>query len=95
MNRPLRTWEACQLADIVHAAQRSTRVARLLDDTVAVGTARSIGDDQGNHSKADQDIRDLFLRVTLLSGFDVYWPISDLMAEHDSGEFVTNYRPEE
>lgn len=92
-DRILHAWDACQLADIIRAAQGNQRVARRIEGYVVFGTARSIGDDRGNHPRRDQDVRDLFLRVRSLSGFDYFWPISELVAESETGEFVANYEP--
>ena len=64
----------------------------MIDGTVYVGLARSIGDERGNFGGRDDDIRDEYLRVTLLLGFDVAWPMSELLSEVGSGYFVPNYQ---
>lgn len=88
---PLTVGDAVDLGAVVTAAVTSAPVARAnADGTVVYGTARSIGDEHGNF--ASNDVRDCFLRVTTTSGWDMFWPVSDLMAEVRSGLFVPNYR---
>jgi hypothetical protein len=88
---PLSAQHVLGLAQIVLAARKGQRVARLDEDSnVRVGTARSLGDERGNYMGREDDIRDVYLRVTLLSGFDAYWPVLELLAEIGS-EFVTDY----
>lgn len=83
---------ATSLARIIEAAIRKSKVARVDEDgNVAVGIARSIGDDRGYFLKNTEDIRDAYLRVTLLSGFEAFWPIRELVPEEQTGLFVTNY----
>lgn len=82
------------LAAILKAAQTGAQVARRLDSSgrVDAGTARCIGDEDGNHAPRDSDIRDLWLRVTLRTGFEAFWPVGELTGEHDRGEFIAEYR---
>lgn len=97
---PLTGYDACTLADLVRAAQGNQRVARLMPEgtnaagLVIVGTARCIGDENGNFAGRDDDIRDAFMRVTTLSGFEAFWPMSDLIKEHQQFTFITNYSQE-
>ncbi len=83
--------EAVDLGAIVSATNWS-RVARLIDGHVHVGTARSIGDENGNFAGRNDDVRDCYLRVTLDTGFEAFWLVSELMGEVRSGYFVTNYQ---
>jgi hypothetical protein len=51
------------------------------------GTARSLGDENGNFAR-DEDIRDLYLRVTGDTGFEYFLPVRGLMEQVRAGEFV-------
>jgi hypothetical protein len=84
--RILTLGEASALGDIVHATEFSDiRVARTAGGgRVLRGRARSIGDASGNPDYTS-DVRDLYLRVTLDSGSDAFWPVSDLIPEYRSG----------
>lgn len=90
--RILTTIDASSLADIVRAAQGNKSVARLIDDVLFTGEARSIGTETGTLATRNDDVRDLFLRVTLPGAVDAFWRVSDLMAECSSGTFVIDYR---
>jgi hypothetical protein len=90
-DRILTPFAACQLADIVRAAQDGKPVARQLDDVVVYGTARCVGDDRGNHAQRGDDVRDCFLRVTSRGGFELFWPVSDLVTELAEGTFVLDH----
>lgn len=77
------------LEPIVAAAQSTGRVRRLLDNgSVMSGTARSLGDENGNFARDGEDIRDLFLRITADSGFEYFLPVGGLMEQVLRGEFV-------
>jgi hypothetical protein len=85
--------DASAVAAIIDAAVRSTKVARVLErGEVAVGTARSIGDENGIFLDGKTDVRDGYLRVTLLSGFEAFWPVRELLPLVHSGEFVVDYQ---
>lgn len=91
--RILTTSEICALADIIRAAQAGKTVARVDDEgRVSVGTARSIGDDRGNFLRKDEDVRDGWLRVTLDTGFDAFWPMDVCLPAYIDGELVLDYR---
>jgi hypothetical protein len=81
------------LARIVTAANNGQHVARVADvpSGVIKGTARSIGSDSGAFARDTEDIRTCCLRVTTEQGWEVFWPIADLLAEIQRGEFVTDY----
>jgi len=71
----------------VAATARGARVARVIDHEPGLvsGTARNLTD--------EPDIRDAKLRVTLAHGGDVYWPISELVTEVQTGLVSLDYRP--
>jgi len=75
------------LGEILTAAQRGSRVARAVDyePGIITGTARSVGDEQGYIANNRTEVRDCFLRVTLVNGTDVYWPMRELMSEVRDG----------
>jgi hypothetical protein len=85
---PVTVQLATHLAAIVSAAQRGARVAWLHDDRVGYGTARSIGDEGGGFARADEDIRNCHLRVTTDLGFELFVPMSDVLARYADGTFV-------
>jgi hypothetical protein len=92
---PLTRGDVINLATIVTASFNSNRVTRLLPKDyefggglIAEGTARSIGDKDGNFAGSDEDVRDCYLRVTTSTGFEAFWPVSELMDEVASGYFV-------
>ena len=86
--------QAGQLADVIRATEGNRKVARLIDDYVFYGEARSIGDERGNFDFTS-DARSQYLRVTLTGGFEAFWPIAELMDEVGPGLFVsgTSRRP--
>lgn len=88
MGRIMSMRDAVSTAAIVHAAQRGATVARLIDDHIFEGVARSIGDEHGYFAGNDRDVRDCLLRVTLTSGTDVFWNVGNLIDAMDDGEFV-------
>ena len=76
------------LAKIVDAAISTAKVARLRDDGVVVyGIARCVGDANGC-AMHGEDVRAMHLRVTTREGWEVFWPVADLIAEAHSGEFA-------
>lgn len=75
---------------IAEAAQEGQSVAFLAEDnTPRYGTARSIGDENGYFARGEEDVRDLFLRVTMRSGVERYERVGDLM-EQLHKTFFTN-----
>ena len=86
--------DAVSLGTVLSAAQRTAPVARLMDNgDVIYGTARSVGDENGNFASERDDVRDCFLRVTTSMGFEAFWPVADLLPLVRSGEFVVDYTP--
>jgi hypothetical protein len=94
---PLTGPDVVSLHAILQAASQGTRVARLVDagDEVAWGTARHIvvDEDTAAFPNTSDDVRDCVLRVTLASGFEAWWPVADLVRDHQAGVFVTDYQP--
>ncbi len=85
-----------RLGMVCEAAQRKSKVRRLIPDTeaggglVVEGIARSIGDKLGMFARGTDDVRDCYLRVTTTTGFDVFWLVSTLADEIDAGTFIPN-----
>lgn len=89
---PLTVTTAVALAAICTAAIGTQRVARATDHgDITYGTARSIGDKNGNFASSDDDIRDCYLRVTTDGGWEVFWPVSEILDDYRAGLFVPNY----
>ena len=87
--------DACTIADIVRTAQGNQPVTRLLDGgRVISGTARAIVKDDSGASflGATDDVRDGYLWVTTVMGFEEFWPMSEVMELVGSGELALNYR---
>lgn len=87
----LTTTDASALAAIINAAVTNQQVGRLIDEKVVVGTARNIGDENGNFLDGQTDIRDGYLHVTMRAGWEVFWAVRDLMPQYLTGEFVVGY----
>lgn len=80
--------DAVSIGEIVRMAQGCKKVARATGDgDVLYGTARSIGAPNGTFLKARENILDAYLRVTLSSGLEAFWPVRLLMPLVSSGEF--------
>src|SRR5205823_2385349 len=93
-DEPLTLGDVADLAEILRAARSNASVARLVDDGhVLYGVARSIGHANGSFAGRGDDVRDLFLRVTLSSGLEAFWPVQDLMPEVRHTTFVVDYQP--
>jgi hypothetical protein len=83
---------ACTIADILRAAQGNQPVTRLLENgQVVVGTARAITHEGGGFLGADDDVREGFLWMTMGSGFEQWWPMSEIVPLVQSGEIALNY----
>lgn len=83
-----------RLYEILRVAQGTMKVARAMnggpgyqDGDIVYGTARYICAPSGAFLRSDEDVRDGYLRVTTDNGWDVFWPVRDLMPEVASGEF--------
>ena len=87
---PLTVGQTVALSTLVEASIHYWHVARLVDGNIIEGTARSIGDDRGNHAGPEDDIRDCYLRVTTTWGFEAFWPVAELIPEVGS-YFIAPY----
>lgn len=69
------------LATILGWAQRNARVTWAANghelDRLITGTVRSVGDELGNFARNDDDVRDLYLRIT--ATFEFFIPIRDVI----------------
>lgn len=80
-----------QVTPLLDMVEHNRKVVRLMGedfDTRAEGIARSLGSFNGGFGRKGEDIRDMFLRVTLRSGFEAFWPVRDLMPEIAAHTFV-------
>jgi hypothetical protein len=85
---PFTTRDATAMAVIQDLAHRGARLARMMPDgdTVIYGTARSLGDATASRfARSDEDVRELYLRVTTVQGFECFWPVLDLITAHHDG----------
>jgi len=82
--------EAAALGQIVSAAADSAKVARLLESgDVAEGTARAIHTAGSEYRPGPgDDLRDCRLHVTTDHGFEVWWPLSELVPALEETTFV-------
>lgn len=86
---PLTLRDACDIADVVNACQRTARVAWLTDHNDRMeGTMRSVGDERGNFLRADDEVRDAFVRITTSMGMEVFMPMRDAMRLVHKSEMV-------
>jgi hypothetical protein len=86
MDRTLSLTQAGQLALLLDMVGK--RVARAQEDgSVLKGTARHFVKDpeRAGFLGPQDDVRDAYLRVTLTSGFEAFWLVSDLMPETAAG----------
>ncbi len=79
-------------AEVIKSAEHGSKVARLIEGSVIVGIARSVGNDTGGFAMRDQDVTTLFLRVTSLSGWEHFWPLTELVRDYRAGLFVPDYQ---
>jgi hypothetical protein len=88
--------DASAIAGVLQAATTNAKVGRLVNGKVFSGTARAIvADTNGARLGNDDDLRNGYLWVTLRVGWEVFWPVRDLMAQYRTGEFVVNYEEAE
>lgn len=85
--------DAVSIGAIIGAVHHDSKVARLMSSgDVIVGIPRSIGDSRGAFLASGEDVRDGFLRVTSTTGWEHFWPMSDLIREHQATTFVLGYQ---
>lgn len=81
-NRILTITEVHQLSELARMAQTNARVAWIDEEngnTTQTGTARSIGDENGNFLNEKDDVRDAFFRITTAMGFELFMPVQKAM----------------
>lgn len=82
-DRILTISEVHQLAELVKMAQTNARIAWIDEDVsheTRTGTARSIGDENGNFLNGRDDVRDAHFRITTSNGFELFMPVAKAMA---------------
>jgi hypothetical protein len=89
-SRILTLTDAGRLGEVLKATEGTRRVARLVGDDVVTGTARRFGEKDTGNSLWEDDVRDQYLWVTTDSGMEVWWPVSELMTEVNTGLFGMN-----
>jgi len=88
MDRTLSLTQAGQLALLLDMVDKRAKVARATEDgNVLYGVARHFVRDpeRAVFLGPDDDVRDAFLRVTMRSGYESFWRVSDLMPETAAG----------
>ena len=86
---PLSMADLVALGTIAEAAQGNRKITWLgRNENIEVGTARSIGDDHGNFKIESGDVRDGYLRITSVTGFEHFIPIMDVVGMVQRGEFA-------
>lgn len=80
------------LAYIVNAASRSSRVRWVSEHgDILEGTVRHIvGDLNGGFLRADEDVRDSFVRITTTLGFEVFMPMHEAVALHHAYKWMVD-----
>lgn len=90
-SKPVTPGAVTVLNRVLDAALFNKKVARAhTDGDIVYGIARRIGDQSGS-TLSDRDIRDQFLWVTTKTGFEVFWPVSELANELFDGTFSDDY----
>jgi hypothetical protein len=81
--------DGAALAIVLDVAKRGARLARLvtMDDTPIYGTARSLGHLDSTFARGSEDVMGLYLRVTSVQGFDLYWSVPELIQSVHDGLF--------
>jgi hypothetical protein len=96
LSKPVTGGAVLALAQVLDAAAKTNKVARVIDDLPTVyGHARNVvGDADGGPVRSLaglDDARTLYLRVTTQGGQEVFWPIAELAAEIELGRFSPDY----
>jgi hypothetical protein len=81
IHEPLTVATTLNLAKILDWCIGTKRIAWLDPETneLRTGTARNVGDENGNHLARDEDLRDGFFRITTSNGFELFMPIKDAL----------------
>lgn len=84
---PFTVPDAAATAVILGLATRGAKLARLVtaDSDPVYGTARSLGHRDSTFWQSGDDVRSLYLRVTTVQGFDVYWAVPELIESYCAG----------
>lgn len=84
---PLNIRAATHIATVLGWAQRCDTLTWLLDNgQLVTGTARHIcTNDNGGFAGQNDDVRDCYLRITAVNGFDWFAPIPELLDRLDAG----------
>lgn len=86
---PLSIGTAGELGTILGWAQRNARLRWLSESgDILEGTARSVGDIDGNFARLDDDVRDCFFRVTTTNGFERFMPMSLVLELVETGSIA-------
>jgi hypothetical protein len=84
---PLTPGEVYGLADVMRALMHNAKVRRYMPGgEIAEGTLRYLSGD--NDSPRPDDVRDCYVRVTLVNGFETWWPITEIARQSQIGEFA-------
>ena len=86
MDKTLTMHDLTCLQIVAGAAERCAKV-RWLNESgdILDGVARSIGDEQGNFLRSDEDVRDGYLRIS--STFEYFLPVTEVMEMVSRGAF--------
>jgi hypothetical protein len=90
MSEVLSIHDAHAIGRIIEACWSGRKVSRLMEESgdIIEGVARSIGDDRGNFLASGEDVREGKLRVTTTMGWEVFWPMRELIADHQQATFI-------
>lgn len=77
----LNAQNAVALATVVQWAWSGQKVRWVTNENLDVleGTVRSFGDERGNFIANSEDVRDSFLRITTVNGFEVFMPMQEVI----------------
>lgn len=92
--RVLNVHHVTALATIVQWAQAGSKIKFMYEgsDVIREGIVRSIGDDQFNFINLETDVRDAYVRITGVNGFDYALPVTDVMRWVHEGRIVEQSR---
>ncbi len=82
------------LGQIIGACERNAKVGYMYEDQggdVRVGTMRSIGTEDGNFAGAQDDVRDMFVRITMTTGWEYFMPVGEAVAKYRDTTLVLDY----
>jgi len=79
--------DAVAISTVVNWAVKGAKL-RWVNDGIHEGTARSIGDENGNFLSADDDVRDAHFRITTSMGWEWFVPMVDVVKMVRNSEMV-------